>query len=290
MKSTPPIASQDETLRAILDESGRPDKVPLRDGFVQGGERGKPHPGPLAEIVSRGRSRALDQYLLAVAWASAAPWDVRKDSRIWARALGMSSEASGRSAVSRNWTFLANLKLIEVERSQRLARVTLLREDGSGRPYRAHPAGDRSPRYLTLPFAYWTEGYSTSLSLPAKAILLIARHLTDGFTLPAERAHDWYGISETTARAGLRELREKDLLSARKQQRKAPLAPNGYTTVNYYTLRKPFGPKSAEKRRSTPAQAVPAKATLSKTARRSKPTKRTTTPTKTKPTQTKGTR
>jgi len=44
----------------------------------------------------------------------------------------------------------------------------------------------------------------------------------------------------------LRELREKNLISVAKEYKEAPLAPEGYTAVNFYTLLPPFGPKSVE--------------------------------------------
>jgi len=123
--------------------------------------------------------------------------------------------------------------------------VTLLREDGSGAPY-AHPgegsgSGKRDP-YLQLPFAYWLDGYYDRLQLPAKAMLLIALSLPRRFPLPAERAPDWYGISASTAERGLRELRNEGLLRTEREAKSAPLAPEGYTLVNFYTLNPPFEP------------------------------------------------
>lgn len=240
MRAARPIATQDSTVKAILKESGRPGKVPFRNGFVQLGERDDPQPGPLADIVKRGRDRALEQYALTVAWASSGPWDVGKDSRVWARAIGLAPDAAGRSAISRNWTYLSGAQLVTVERKKRLASVTLLREDGSGQAYRHHPFHDPKPAYFLLPFEYWTEGYFKELSLPAKAMLLIALSLPAGFPLPAERAPSWYGISETTARRGFRELRQKGLIAVEKEYKEAPLAPMGYTAVNFYTLQGPF--------------------------------------------------
>jgi hypothetical protein len=241
-----PVASQDSTVTAILAEGQRPGKVPLRSDFVQQGERGAPSPGPLAAIVRRGRVRALDLYLLLVAWASAEPYNVRRDSRIWARALGLGTSDAARAAVSRNWAFLSELKLVEVKRRMRLADVRLLREDGSGADYGGHPGGDRNPEYLTIPFEYWTDGWYRTLSIAGKAMLLISRDLQDDFPLPADRAMEWYGISESTARRGFRELRENDLISVRKEYKEAPLAPKGYTAVNFHTLKPPFGPKVNE--------------------------------------------
>ena len=112
-------------------------------------------------------------------------------------------------------------------RSGRRASVTL-REDGSGEPYEhPHRAGDG--RWLQLPYAYWLEGYFLSLSLPAKAMLLVALSLQDGFYLPSERADDWYGISPDSADRGLRELRKAALLDADRKWVKNQRSDTGWT-------------------------------------------------------------
>jgi DNA-binding transcriptional ArsR family regulator len=243
MSRAHPVASREETIAAILGESERPGRVPLRNVFLQLGPRGPgARPGPMAEIVRRGRERTLEQYLLAVTLATGHPHDVNRDSRIWARAVGLPESASGRAAVSRSWSLLRELKLVRVARRKRLASVTLLREDGSGAPY-THPSQDRRPSYLQLPFEYWFDDFYTKLSLAAKAILLIALSLPDRFPLPTARTADWYGISESTAARGLRELRDAGLLTVEREEKTAPLAPKGYTLVNFYTLQPPFGPK-----------------------------------------------
>jgi hypothetical protein len=245
MPDEPPVASQTETIAAILRESERHGRVPLRNAFVQLGQRGPAaRPGPMAEIVRRGRERTLEQYLLAVTWATGAPHDVNRDSRIWARAVGLPPDASGRAAVSRSWSLLRELKLVRVTRRRRLASITLLREDGSGGRY-THPSQDRKASYLRLPFEYWSDDYYLTLSLAAKAMLLIALSLPDRFPLPTSRVPDWYGISESTAARGFRELRSADLMKVEREEKTAPLAPKGYTLVNFYTLQPPFGPKSA---------------------------------------------
>lgn len=241
MSEPEPTATKEETIQAILEESKRPDRVPLRNTFCQQGRGRSTRPGPLAHFVTRGRESALDQYLLLLTWASGQPFDVKRDSRIWARAAGLAPDASGRAAVSRNWSFMAEHKLIRVQRAGRLARVTVLREDGSGQAYK-HPAATGS-RYLQLPFAYWTDQLHETLSLPGKALLLIALTLPDDFSLPPDRGPAWYGISPSTVERGLRELRRADILRARRVRKSAPLAPEGYTFVNLYTLAAPFGPK-----------------------------------------------
>ena len=157
----------------------------VRPFFRAGGEARRPR-DRLATLVRRGRDGALDQYLLLLAWASKAPHDVRRDSRVWARAGGLADDASGRTAVSRNWRILRELKLVRTERSGRLVRVFLLREDGSGHAY-THPGYGAKFRYLQVPFAYWREDLHEKLTLPGKAVLLIALSLQDGFRSPLAR-------------------------------------------------------------------------------------------------------
>jgi hypothetical protein len=224
-----------------LEESQRPGKVPLRVAFCQRGHGPQTEPGLLAQFSRRGRESALDQYLLALAWASKSPFDVARDSRIWARACGLGTGESGRAAVSRNWKFMRSIGLVEVERRGRLASVKLLREDGSGESY-VHP-GTLKQRYFRLPFEYWTEGDYHRLTLPGKVLLLVALSLPDQFYLPADRGPGWYGMSASTIERGLRELRRQGILNAVRERRIAPLAPEGFTIVNLYTLEPPFGPK-----------------------------------------------
>lgn len=240
MNDTSTVATRAETVAAILAESGRPGKVPIRKSFVQQGKKGHRGPGPLAAFVGRGRELALDQYLLLLAWASAPPHDVRRDSRIWARALGYPDDPAGRQAVSRNWRFLRELGLVSAVRRGRLAEVTLLKEDGTRAPY-SHPGKQSGDPYLTLDFAYWSDGHYQSLTLAGKAMLLVALGEKPGFTLAKDRSPGWYGLSPSTVERGLRELRRADILSAQLETRKAPLAPEGFTRVNVYSLKPPFG-------------------------------------------------
>jgi hypothetical protein len=235
------IATQQETVEAILEASRRSSaRAPVRRTFVQ--QRValpiRVKGGPLADLVRRGRETALDQYLLLVAWASGGKYDVRRSSLVWARALGLPQDNSGTQAVSRNWRLLRELQLVKTEKAGRQVRATLLQEDGSGKRYRP-PAGD----YLGLPFEYWLDDWYRELDLPGKAVLLIALTLGDRFPLPPEKAPDWYGISRSTAERGLRTLRRNDLLKAVREPLKSPLAPDGYTVRNVYTLQEPFGPR-----------------------------------------------
>ena len=231
-----------EAIEDILAASGRA-TLPLRLAFLQGrDDGGAPMPGPLAAFVRRGRAGALDQLLLLRAWASAAPFDVRRSAALWAQLLDFHEGAAGERAVTRNWSLLVAQRQVRVQRDGRLARVTVLREDGSGHAY-AHPGLAGGEPYLQLPYAYWRAGWDTRLTLPAKALLLIALTLADGFWLPAARAPEWYGISPSTAERALRELRRRGILNAVRARKSAPRTAAGYTVENRYTLRPPFGPK-----------------------------------------------
>lgn len=236
----PPVASPQETIAALLGRSQRKgNAVPIRRSFVQQGPQRKPVPGPLARLVRNRDERGLDLYLLLHAVASAEPWDVTESASVWARTLGLYVPGSAESAVSKTWGRLEKQNLIRRARKKRRTSVTLLDEDGSGTPYR-HPAGMEP--YLKLPYQYWLaeEHWYQELKLPEKAILLIALSLPREFVLPVEKAPTWYGISTDTAGRGLRALRAEGLLSMRKEFKKAPLAPQGYTEQLVYSLRSPF--------------------------------------------------
>jgi hypothetical protein len=144
------------------------------------------------------------------------------------------------AAVSKTWSRLERLSLVERRRSGRLVAARLRKEDGSGQPYE-HPFGTGDP-YFKIPNAYWTDEqrWYRSLSLPAKALLLVGLSLDDGFYLPYEKAKPWYGLSADTARSGLAELRASGLLKVTKRYLTAPLTPAGYIERRHYTLRPPF--------------------------------------------------
>ena len=231
MVKPPPPPSQKDTIAELLG-SARRSAVPLRYTFAQQRGEGKERvAGPLASIVRRGVSSALEQYLLFHARAAGRPdddsgemqFDVCLESRVWARALGLAEDESGQRTVQRNWQALSDLHLVQAARDGRLLRVTLLHEDGSGAPY-THPGETRDTPYLQLPYDYWLAGHADELKLPGKAILLIAMTLADWFSLPFAKGPTWYGIGSSTVERGLRELRRADLLEAHLTWKKAPLS------------------------------------------------------------------
>ncbi len=218
--------------------------IPLRRGFIQQKRSGGTGAAPLASFVRGGDRTGLLLYLLVLTKASAEPWDVRLPSAVWARALGLPNPNSEvtRSRISKTWARLSRRGLIRRERSRRLARIILLREDGSGAPY------DRpQSHYVKVPHELWSTGPTDTdrwyeiLTLPELVFLLIARSHKPSFSLPAERGPAYYGISADTLQRGARGLRGRGLLSIERQPKTAPLAPEGYTIENVYTLRQPFG-------------------------------------------------
>jgi hypothetical protein len=236
VSSPPAPLTQRETIEDLLAQSGR-GIVPIRNAFVQRGRGRSASPGPLASFVTAHDMRALDAYLFLHALASAEPWNCDYPAGTWVRALGLGSNAtpvSARGSVSKIMKRLEERNLVKRERSGRYASVTLLREDGSGGVYE-HPrsAGDS---WLRLPYAYWLEDYFLTLSLPAKAMLLIALSLPDGFFLPSERVGTWYGISSDSAERGLRELREAALFHVNREWIRNQRSDTGWTERRSYTL------------------------------------------------------
>jgi hypothetical protein len=163
---------------------------------------------------------------------------------VWARALGLGNYRSAGTLISKSWSWLEEERLIFTQRRGRLREVKLLHEDGSGQPYR-HPGeqgAESRGHYFKLPYAYWRGSFQNRISLPAKAVLLIAISLRDDFVLPTERGAQWYGLSRDTVRKGLRDLRLLGLLTFREERKEAPLSAHGYTLERHYTLQEPFRP------------------------------------------------
>ncbi len=229
-----------DTKKTLLEKSQRKNSaVPLRRAFVQSGSRKDRKglgPGPLADFVRRHDALALDLYLLMQAITVNDPYEVILPAQAWARML-----ATRPSVVSRAWARLEERKLIARRREHRRACITALREDGLGVAY-VHPGapGDQIEPYLQLNYAYWLNSWDTKLSLPAKAMLLVALSLPTEFVLPQEKAPAWYGLSADTVGRGLGELWDDRLLDRQMCFKEAPLSPLGYTEEIRYRLRAPF--------------------------------------------------
>jgi hypothetical protein len=235
------VATSRETLDWLLEKSKRRDSFPIHKTFLQVRQGKGLHPGPLAEFVRSQRERALDLYMLALTLATGAPHNVAQPAGVWARALGIGSSKTAAAAISKQWRWLEDHRLIRRSgRRGSFAEIMMLREDGSGGEY---VAGLRGGLWIPVPLAYWTGNWHGKLNLPGKAVLLIALSLLDDFYLPQEKGPEWYGLSPDTVGRGLVTLKRHGLLTERVLQKPAANAPHGYTRQHYYTLREPFGPK-----------------------------------------------
>lgn len=235
-RKPPPPPDQDTILDGLLAQSKR-GLVPIRKTFVQQGHGATTRPGPLAQFVKAHDTRGLEAYLLVHALASGGDHSVQYPANTWVHALGLNetgTPASARGAVSKIMKRLADRKLINRQRVGRELSVTLLNEDGKGSEY-GHPH-HTNERWLRLPYSYWRKGYYKLLSLPAKAMLLIALSLKEEFQLSADQAPKWYGISSDTAERGLRQLRKDDILEGDYEWEVNPRSPTLYTQRWTYTL------------------------------------------------------
>ncbi|RPK32105.1 hypothetical protein EES40_36835 [Streptomyces sp. ADI93-02] len=213
--------SQDDTIRMLLEQSKRTGRaVLIRRAFVQDADPGLrlvTRPGPFAKML-RSNER-LDLFLLIHCVTARADWGVAHRSETWGRAAGISFATNGTAsaAVSRHLHKLKELKLISTEPYGRMTKITKLLEDGSGDPYTL-PSGDkegsRKSTYFKVPFAYWEQRYYRSLSMPAKAMLLILMsQRSPSFVLHKAREYAlWYGVSPSTVGRGIEELKKRRLL------------------------------------------------------------------------------
>lgn len=244
------LAATPEETRAVLLTRSKRSAAPIAKPFVQNPDRSsKDRRGPLADFVNNGDLRGLQAFcfLHGIVSSGEGPggWSAALPLRTWARAFGITETAtpqSASSAASKLLTRLAERKLITRERRgrNRLVEVTLLRPDGSGAEY-TRPVGQGvHDRFINLPHLYWTEGWYRRLDLPALAMLLVCLHEKPGFELVTARVPEWYGWSADTAERGFKALAATGVLQIDKRTRKEPLAPDGITTVNVYTLLPPL--------------------------------------------------
>jgi hypothetical protein len=230
-------ANADQTLEFFIRRSKRR-RFPIRRTFVQGRTGRKLVPGPLALITRERRGLALDLWALHGGIASHAPWNVRVSAMTWARMLDMPQTINSETAISRQWAWLVEKRLVRTKRVARLLRVERLMEDGSGRTY-DRPTG-AGGGYFYLPAEYFTTRWHTQLKLPGKTALFLALAQAPTFDLPLEQAVNWYGISADTLGRGFAELQDLGLVKIWQRKKLAPNSRYGVTTVNHYALTGPF--------------------------------------------------
>lgn len=156
----------------------------------------------------------------------------------WTRALGRES-ASGSQLLSRALRRLEDHRLIKRTKTKKGVRIELRKEDGSGAEY-SPPSGGPSDFYFQLPLAYWLDDHYVKLSLPAKAMLMIALGEQSEFKLPIAQAPTFYGISSETAARGFEELLRSGFARFEVRTVKDPMAPLGKRNVKFWRLLKPY--------------------------------------------------
>jgi DNA-binding transcriptional ArsR family regulator len=253
-----------ETVEAMIEKSQRL-RVPFRRSLVQKGTDGKVTAGPLAPLVRNHDERAYDLYLLMMAVATKEPYKANYEAVTWGRAIGLRGP-SAPETVSRAWGRLAELGLVKRGRAvikmqgvvRRVASLTPMQEDGSNNAYTRPAGGTKDERYFSIPVEYWNDGWHRSLPFTAKVMLVISLSLDspNGFTLPAERVKEWYGISGDTAERGLRKLREVGLLDRRPEYKRMPLLGEGFVKVYRYSLKRPFDKATLGRRRQFASKGV----------------------------------
>ncbi|MEU5844505.1 hypothetical protein [Rhodococcus sp. NPDC047139] len=242
------IKSTPATTRAYMTDLEARGFTPVRHSFVQQHSlfASSSRKAPLAHLVAARRERELNAYLLLL--MNFSQLEKRTEplpATVWARAMSpREDDPLPEQAVSRIWKNLEEHKLIDRTRKWKRAHV-LPRDESTTRKYtRPRPdavADEERYReiYFILPSAYWTEGWHATLSLPARALLLIMLHGTSSAEdtyLPYAKAEDWYGISTKTAERGIVELLDTKLLKiTRKEKVRADFAATGFTTRTYYT-------------------------------------------------------
>lgn len=203
--------------RTELLDAAKRNYFPLRKEFVQRPKgvtdlRGRPVPraSKLYDLVHSRNQVALDFYLLLHALQpilEGTPLPLAT----WAHIMSVRKPVTA-TAVTRAIATLEKLDLVVREDDSRSPVIRLLLEDGSRDDYvKPGTAEEAGPGYFTVPHAYWTTGLAEELTLPGKAMFLIALAEThspgkQAFSIAVERVPEWYGISERTAERGYREL------------------------------------------------------------------------------------
>ncbi|MEU8927369.1 hypothetical protein AB0D10_41720 [Kitasatospora sp. NPDC048545] len=216
------VLPQPDTIELLLQQSKRrTETVPIRRAFVQDTEDVAAliqKPGPLHQLVRH--EKALDLLLLLYMVTSGGDFGAVERAETWGRATALTFETNGSagSAVSRLWNRLAALNLVARGTRGRLAKVTKLREDGSGMPYTIPSGGEKGPRkdvYFRLPFDYWRDELHKRLDMAGKVVLLIGMSLRQRqFSLPQTATFaGYYGISEATLRRGIATLIKEEVLT-----------------------------------------------------------------------------
>lgn len=235
------VATYDETRAEVLRLTGRNYGI-VRHLLVQHPRGSAARPSTLGTLVNQRKHRALLLYLLLLTiWPMLEKRREPFEGAMWVRLLRHERGPNWTSSdISKAWTDLEGLGLVERTREGRAVRVTPRREDGSAKwTAPGQVRKDRKETYFSLPGVFWTSGLFAELKLPGLAVLLIVAAETsksDEVWLSYERAAEWYGLSAASFKNGTRELEGLGLLTRRPETIKAPLSPTGSTTKWWYSL------------------------------------------------------
>jgi hypothetical protein len=195
----------------------------VRCSFVRSDdEKTTPPLATLASSKGRGSEVAIKLYLGLLWLSSRPPYDSNFPARSWAALLNLEDpEVKGTRRVSAALKKLQDLNLIRIEqRSGKPNHTVILKEDGSGKPYKI-PSGKTASRddyYFNVPVKLWTEGHIQKLSAAALVMLLI---VMEEYQRSNYKPQWWsmkvfngrFRISKDVRAKGTKELIEHNLIS-----------------------------------------------------------------------------
>lgn len=256
-------ATPQETREEFLARTGGA-YAKVRHSLIQLPGKQRSNPAMLPKFSRNHRALVLYLALLANR-----PWLDNEDEPLaaaaWVRFLTCDDPKAltwTPQSLSHAWGVLEDLNLVTRPRKGRLVDVQPRREDGKAE-YR-RPIGTSTDPYFLLPHEFWLRQLHGTLSWPGLAVLLILLKesgKTGTAQLAIDRARDWYGISRTTAEAGLAELRGLGYVSSRGRLVKDVTSPDGRRKTSVHTLLDAFSLESRVALRTAARERV--RATLS---------------------------
>jgi len=243
-----------ELLGEFLADTKR-EYAKVRKTAIQQPKSSTTRPSMLPDLVRAGK--ALDAWLLTLALEPVLSESDPISIEAWTHLLGGKAPIS-EASVSRAFSTLQRLRLVERTVAGRHIVVRPLKEDGSGDVYRRPGSikGEIGPGFFTIPHAYWLDGYATRMNTPGKIAILIGLAETTqkpSFEVPTTKAQAWYGISERTLERGYQELSDEKLILVHRQRIRAKRSAVGTTTIYHRALVDPF---SQEARRAAQDKAT----------------------------------
>lgn len=213
-------------------------------------------PSKLSELVTNRRESALEAMLMLHSLEPVLRNCNWLSMNTWSALLTKGHDRPMTpNAASKAFRTLEDMSLVSRRRDGHHTIIEPLAEDGSGvvwqRPGERDVIGQG---YFTLPFAYWTEEYSSKLTLPAKAVLLIllsATQKTPSVSIAIDRFPEWYGISERSAERGYNQLESEGVLAIHRQRVRNDDVVGGWNYVYHRALLGPFSTASRQQLQKT---------------------------------------